>query len=94
MQSFDWLTLARGALWVSGLSLALAAWSHASWWASIRRLPLRRALDRNAFIAPFDLGLALFAAAMAWGALATWERVAWGAVSLILVILSVRSLLR
>jgi hypothetical protein len=94
MQGFDWLTLARGALWVSGLSLALAAWSYASWWASVHRLPLRQALGRNAFVAPFDLGLALFAAAMAWGAVATWERAAWGAVSLILVILPVRSLLR
>jgi hypothetical protein len=94
MLSFDWLNLARGALWASGLSLALAAWSHASWWASIHRLPLRQALGRNAFIAPFDLGLALFAAAMAWGALAPWERIAWGAVSLILLFLSVRSALR
>ena len=94
MQSFDWLTLARGALWVSGLGLALAAWSHASWWASIHRLPLREALGRDAFIAPFDFGVALFATAMAWGAVTTWERVAWGAVSLILVILSARSTLR
>ena len=94
MQSLDWMILARGALWVSGLSLALAAWSHASWWASTRRLPLRRALGRDAFIAPFDLGVALFAAAMAWGAVTTWERAAWGAISLVLVILSVRSLLR
>jgi HAD superfamily phosphoserine phosphatase-like hydrolase len=76
--------------WVSGLGLALAAAMQAGASSIACRCAGR---GRDVFIAPFDLGM-LFAAAMAWGAVATWERAAWGAVSLILVILSVRSLLR
>ena len=73
----DWAGVARNALWIVGLSLALAAFSLASWQARALHGSLRTALNGAAFQAPFNLGLLLFSAAMAWGAGALWERAAW-----------------
>lgn len=73
----DWAALARNALWILGLSVALAAWSYASWQAGVQRIRLRQALRRPACQAPFYLGLLLFSAGLAWGARRTWELIAW-----------------
>ncbi len=73
----DWAGVARNALWIVGLSLALAAFSLASWQARTSHGSLRTALTGAAFQAPFCLGLLLFSAAMAWGAGVLWERAAW-----------------
>ncbi len=77
MQLIDWVGVARNALWILGLSIALASWSHAVWWAHMARCGLRRALDRAAFQVPFNIGLLLFTASLAWGATRLWERLAW-----------------
>jgi hypothetical protein len=79
MQSFDWLTWWR-ALGI-GPEPGAGCMEPCKLVASIHRLPLPARSRR--LHAPFDLGMALFAAAMAWGAVATWEQVAWGAISLI-----------
>lgn len=73
----DWLGVARGALWIIGLSVALAAWSDAGWQAGAQRLGLRQALSRASFQAWFNFGLLLFAAGMAWGAAHAWQRIVW-----------------
>jgi hypothetical protein len=73
----DWLGLARGALWVLGLSIALAAWSYASWWARAHGLPWRTAIGMPSFIIPFFAGLALVSAGLAWGLDRLWMQVLW-----------------
>ena len=92
MAALDWPSLARGALWVSGCSLALAAWSRTAWWASVHHEHLRPALAQPAFVAPFSLGLALVAAALAWGAVSLWQRLIWAALGIYFTISFVRSL--
>ena len=77
MDLIDWPFVARNALWIFGLSVAFAAWSYTSWWASTRRVRLRRALDTPRFQLPFSAGLTLFSASLAWGATRWWERGLW-----------------
>ena len=97
MDAMDWSVLFRGALWIAGLSLALASFSHARWAAQQEGVPLRIAVSWDAFTAPFFAGLTLFAAGMAWGALALWEALAWAAVGVVFAaqaVWSARSLRR
>lgn len=82
MQIIDWAGLARGMLWVLGLSAALAAWSFAYWRARAGHLRLAEALDRPGFQTPFNGGLMLFACGLAWSASALWERLVWLALAL------------
>ena len=82
MDLIDWLHVARNALWILGLSVALAAWSHISWWASVRRQRLRRALSLPLFVVPFSTGMLMFSASLAWGAARWWERVLWAGLAL------------
>jgi hypothetical protein len=76
----DWLALARGALWILGLSIILAAWSYATWWASVHRVPWRRAVAMPMFTVPAFAGLALFSASLAWGLDRLWMRVLWAVI--------------
>ncbi|MGE5603702.1 MAG: hypothetical protein ACM30E_11665 [Nitrososphaerales archaeon] len=77
MDAIDWPALARGVLWVFGLSVSLAALSHVRWAAKRSGVPLRIAVGWDSFLAPFFAGLVLFAAGMAWGARRLWETLAW-----------------
>jgi hypothetical protein len=92
VSALDWPLLARGALWVSGCSLVLAAWSQAAWWASAHHEHLRPALARSTFVAPFSLGLALIAIALSWGAVSLWERLIWIVLGVFFAVSFVRSL--
>jgi hypothetical protein len=97
MDMIDWPGLARGILWVLGLSIALAAFSHARWAAKQSGVRLRNALGWDSFLAPFFAGLVLFAIGMAWGATQLWERLAWAVLGLLFAwqaLLAVRSLRR
>jgi hypothetical protein len=76
----DWPDVARGALWILGLSIALAAWSYAYWWARQQQVSLRRVAGMPMFTIPFFTGLALFSAALAWGLESLWLRVVWAVV--------------
>jgi hypothetical protein len=82
VEQIDWPGLIRGALWVLGLSVALAAWSYAFWWARLRSVPLRRVVGLPIFTIPFFAGLALFSASLAWGVDRLWLRALWIAVGL------------
>lgn len=86
MDALDWTALARGALWVLGLSLALAALSHVRWAAQRAGVSLRRALSWDAFLAPFCAGLALFAVGLAWGATQLWKTLAWAVLALLFIV--------
>lgn len=82
MALIDWLYVARNALWILGLSVALAAWSHISWWASVRSQRLRHALSLPLFVVPFSMGMLMFATSLAWGATRWWECVLWAGLAL------------
>jgi hypothetical protein len=77
MDLIDWPGAARNALWIVGLSIALATLSYASWWAKLRRLQLRAVIDRSQFAAPFAAGMLLFTISLAWSAPRWWERGLW-----------------
>ena len=82
MNLIDWPNVLRNALWILGLSSALAAWSYTSWWAGIQGQRMRDAVSRPSFGVPFSAGLLLFSASLAWGATSGWERVLWAALGL------------
>ena len=77
MDLIDGPFVARNALWILGLSVAFAAWSYTSWWASARHVRLRKALNSPRFQLPFTAGMTLFSASLAWGATRWWERGLW-----------------
>jgi hypothetical protein len=81
MNLIDWPYVVRNALWIAGLSIALAAWSYTSWWASVHHLRVRAAVARPSFEIPFSAGLLLFSASLAWGAERGWERALWAALA-------------
>jgi hypothetical protein len=83
MDAMDWPALLRGALWIAGLSIALASFSHMRWTAKQEDVRLRMAVSWDSFLAPFFAGLTLFAAGMAWGAQAAWEAIAWAVIAVI-----------
>lgn len=83
LDGIDWPALARGFLWVLGLSISLAAASHVRWAAKRAGVPLRNAIVWDSFLAPFFAGLVLFAAGQAWGAGRVWETIVWVALSLL-----------
>jgi hypothetical protein len=89
MDAIDWPALARGALWVLGISISLAALSHVRWAAKRDGVRLRKALSWDSFLAPFCAGLALFAAGMAWGATRLWETIAWSVLALLFIVQAV-----
>lgn len=82
MDLIDWAGLARNALWVLGMSIALAAWSYASWWAMAHGMRFRAALPRPRFQLPSAAGWTLFCISLAWGATRWWERILWVALAL------------
>lgn len=86
MDAIDWPALARGALWVFGLAISLAALSHVRWAAKQEGVPLRKALSWDSFLAPFCAGLALFAVSLAWGATRLWETLAWLVLALLFIV--------
>jgi hypothetical protein len=75
----DWWMVARGALWILGLAIALASFSYAEWWRSLHRRRLREALNTPRFLAPFSAGLALFSVGLALSSSRWWEAALWGA---------------
>jgi hypothetical protein len=77
MELIDWLGVARNALWIVGLSSALAIWSYIRWWAVSRGLKMRQALEMPLFQVPFSASLILFCASLAWSSARWWERGLW-----------------
>ena len=83
MNLIDWPSVVRNVLWILGLSIALAAWSYTSWWASVHGEPIRHAVSLPSFGVPFSAGMLLFSASLAWGAAHGRERVLWAALGLL-----------
>lgn len=93
MDAIDWPGLARGALWVLGLSIALAALSHLRWAAQRAGVPLRKAFGWDSFLAPSCAGLVLFAVGLSCGAAKVWERLAWAALAVLFAVQVARALI-
>jgi hypothetical protein len=78
----DWPYVARNALWILGLSIALAGASYTSWWAAGNNDAgqpghLRAIWGLPAFTLPFCAGMTLFCASLAWGGTRWWETALW-----------------
>lgn len=77
MHAIDWVGLGRNGLWLLGLSLVLAAISHAAWLAKVQRVRVRAALAGPACRFSCWIGLLLCAAGLAWAGTVLWQRTAW-----------------
>lgn len=84
MNGIDWFEVARSALAIAGLAVALAAVSYADWRRKLSqpRLTLCQALAQPAFQAAWSLGLLLFCAGLALGSEQLWQTVAWTVLAL------------
>jgi len=79
----DWWGVFRNTLWIVGLSIGLAAWSYAAWWAHAHHFRLRQALRMPLFIIPFSMGMALFSLGLALCGRKWWEVSVWGVLSIL-----------
>lgn len=82
----DWAMVGRGALWITGLAVALAAFSYVNWWRSCRRWRLRRALNTPRFLAPFSLGMFLFSIGLALSSQRGGEIGAWAVLAILFLV--------
>ena len=73
----DWLNVLYNALWIVGLAVVLAAFSHSDWQAARRGLSLRQVLDSPPFQQLLSLGLLLVSLSLALLATRGWERGLW-----------------
>ena len=74
----DWLYVGLSALWITGLSLELAALGFALYLASEEKQRLGKVLSRSGFRLALDLGMLLFCAGLVGLAAAGWEKLLWG----------------
>jgi hypothetical protein len=79
----DWADLAWNALWILGCSLALGAFSYASWEASMTKERLRVRLARPGYKLIFKLAGLLFCAGLAGTADSVAEAVLWAVPGLV-----------
>jgi len=73
----DWLNVSYNALWIVGLAVILAAFSHGDWQAARRGLSVRQVLNAPAFQQLLSLGLLLVSLSLALLATRWWERGLW-----------------
>lgn len=73
----DWWGVCSGAIWISGGALALAAFSYASWQASVRRQRLTQALGQSAIQAALNVAGTLFSLGLAATARSPLEVIIW-----------------
>jgi hypothetical protein len=76
----------RGALWITGLAVALAAFSYVEWWQTRHGRRLRHALSTPRFLTPFSLGMALFSAGLALSSRRWWEIGAWAVLAVLFLL--------
>jgi len=74
----EWWIVLSNSVWILGLSIALAAFSYADWWAMGQRKPLRVALGRPQFGVPLLSGMALTCAGLALCDHRWWAKALWG----------------
>lgn len=73
----DGWSVCSNALWISGGALALAAFSYASWQASVNRQRLRLALGQSSIQSALNAAGILFSLGLAATAQSTLETIIW-----------------
>ena len=73
----DWWAVCSNAIWISGSALALAAFSYASWQASVNQQRLRQALGQSSIQAALNVAGALFFLGLAATARGPLEVIVW-----------------
>ena len=73
----DWRLVGFSALWLSGLSVILAAFSFGDYTASQRRLRTREVLGWPSYQAAFNSGLVLFCLGLMGVAQVWWQQGLW-----------------
>jgi hypothetical protein len=73
----DWWGVCSNALWIGGGALALAAFSYASWQASVNRQRLRQALGQSSIQTALNVAGALFSLGLAATARSLLEAIVW-----------------
>jgi hypothetical protein len=73
----DWINVAFNALWIVGLSVALAALSYASWEAGMLREKMAVRLRRPAYQVALAAAGLLFCLGLAGTADALWKSLLW-----------------
>ena len=82
----DWANLAGNALWILGLSLALATLSYSSWQASITREKFFTSLSHPGPQASLDVAGALFCAGLAATSAVLWQKALWAVLGIIFLV--------
>jgi hypothetical protein len=77
----DWRLVGFSALWITGLSVVLAAFSFADYAASQRRLRTRVVLGWPGHLIAINAGLLLFCLGLVGSARAWWEQILWAALA-------------
>jgi hypothetical protein len=73
----DWRLVGFSALWLSGLSVILAAFSFGDFTASQQHVRTREVLGWPGYQATFNVGLVLFCLGLIGSAHALWEQLLW-----------------
>ena len=73
----DWGNLASNALWILGCSFVLAAFSYASWQASVQKEKLTATLKSSAISRSIHIGGILLCAGLALNAHSIIEMILW-----------------
>jgi len=81
----NWLSLAFNSLWILGLALALAAFSYASWQASLRKEKLGYRLRQPNIQNWLNIAFALFCFGLAGTSKTWWEIVLWFLLGLLFI---------
>ena len=79
----DWRLVGFAALWITGLSVVLAALSFADYTASQEGWRTRAVLGRPVYQLALDVGLLLFCLGLAGSARAAWELLLWVALAMV-----------
>jgi hypothetical protein len=75
----NWLHAFFNSLWILGLALILAAFSHAHWLAHVRGARTRPLLGTPTFQLPFTIGMALVSLGLFFLSRGWLEHLLWGA---------------
>lgn len=90
----DWWNLLTNLLWISGLAVALAVFSHADWRASLDGHGLPTTASRTLKIPLFLVGGALTCLGAGLSVAAWWKSVLWLVLAIGLALHAVRTLRR
>jgi hypothetical protein len=82
----DWGNLAVNALWILGCSLALAAFSYASWQGSVRGEKISVSLRSPGIRLSLHLGGVLFCLGLAFGAGTLLEKIIWALLGIAILV--------